>query len=61
MSADRKDDHVRLAADQQRPGGDHNEFDDVAFVHHALAGIDRADVALTTRFGWRTRRVELQA
>lgn len=50
MIGDRKDDHVRLAADQQRDRGEHNEFDDVAFVHHALAGIDRADVSLNTRF-----------
>lgn len=50
MIGDRKDDHVRLAADQQRDPGEHNEFDDVAFIHHALAGIDRADVRLTTRF-----------
>src|SRR5699024_6556909 len=48
--SDRKDDHVRLAADQQRTPGDHNEFDDVSFVHHALAGIDRRDVSLATRF-----------
>ncbi len=51
MTAGRKDDHVRLAADQQRTRLDYNEFDDVAFIHHALAGIDRADVSLNTRFG----------
>ena len=51
MTADRKDDHVRLAADQQRNQLGCNEFDDVFFVHHALAGIDRADVSLATRFG----------
>lgn len=37
----RKDDHLRLAAEQQgRPGAGGNGFDDVAFVHHALGGID---------------------
>ncbi|RKS73108.1 isopentenyl-diphosphate delta-isomerase [Actinomadura pelletieri DSM 43383] len=50
MIADRKDDHVRLAAEQQRRSGGHNQFDDVSFVHHALAGIDRTEVSLATRF-----------
>ena len=50
MIAERKDDHVRLAVDQQRRHSGHNEFDDVSFVHHALAGIDRTDVSLATRF-----------
>lgn len=50
MIANRKDDHVRLATEQQRRPGGHNQFDDVSFVHHALAGIDRSDVSLTTRF-----------
>lgn len=56
MSTDRKDDHVRLVADQQRSRADYNEFDDVSFIHHALAGIDRIDVSLPVRFGkvgWR--------
>ncbi|SDP88700.1 type 2 isopentenyl-diphosphate Delta-isomerase [Lentzea jiangxiensis] len=54
MIADRKNDHVRLAAAQHRPD-DANEFDDVTFLHHALAGIDQADVSLATGFagiGW---------
>ncbi|GAA2102307.1 type 2 isopentenyl-diphosphate Delta-isomerase [Actinomadura alba] len=51
MIADRKDDHVRFAAEQQRHLGGYNQFDDVSFVHHALAGIDRSDVSLATRFG----------
>ncbi|WP_370942353.1 type 2 isopentenyl-diphosphate Delta-isomerase [Amycolatopsis sp. cg5] len=46
--SDRKNDHVRLAVEHHRPGG-HNEFDDVRFVHHALAGIDRAEVSLTAQ------------
>jgi isopentenyl-diphosphate delta-isomerase len=48
--AERKDDHVRFAAEQQRRLGGGNQFDEVSFVHHALAGIDRADVSLATRF-----------
>lgn len=45
MSADRvsnrKDDHVRLASVQQsEQRGRSTGFDDVAFVHHALGGID---------------------
>ncbi|MEV6516260.1 type 2 isopentenyl-diphosphate Delta-isomerase [Micromonospora chalcea] len=51
MIANRKDDHVRLAAEQQGRLGGHHEFDDVSFVHHALAGIDRSDVSLATSFG----------
>lgn len=59
MIANRKDDHVRFAAEQQRHLGTHNEFDDVSFVHHALAGIDRSDVSLRTRFGGIEWRVPL--
>jgi isopentenyl-diphosphate delta-isomerase len=50
MIADRKDDHVRLAAEQQRRHSGYNQFDEVSFVHHALAGIDRSDVSLATHF-----------
>jgi isopentenyl-diphosphate delta-isomerase len=50
MIANRKDDHVRLAAEQQPCHTGYNEFDDVSFVHHALAGIDRPDVSLATQF-----------
>jgi isopentenyl-diphosphate delta-isomerase len=46
----RKDDHVRLAVEQQRAHTGHNQFDEVSFVHHALAGIDRSDVSLATTF-----------
>jgi isopentenyl-diphosphate delta-isomerase len=49
--ANRKDDHVRFAAEQQRHLGGYNQFDDVSFVHHALAGTDRSNVSLATRFG----------
>lgn len=50
MIADRKDDHVRLAAGQQREHSGHNQWDEVSFVHHALAGIDRPDISLATQF-----------
>ncbi|MBR8641429.1 type 2 isopentenyl-diphosphate Delta-isomerase [Streptomyces tuirus] len=50
MIAQRKDDHVRLAVEQQHGPSGHNQFDDVSFVHHALAGIDRPDVSLATEF-----------
>ncbi|WP_097870222.1 type 2 isopentenyl-diphosphate Delta-isomerase [Streptomyces sp. rh34] len=50
MIAERKDDHVRLAVEQQHGPGGRNQFDDVSFVHHALAGLDRAEVSLRTRF-----------
>lgn len=43
--AARKDDHLRLAPGS-RPVSAHSEFDDIAFVHHALAGIDTAAVDL---------------
>ena len=48
MSGDRKDDHVRLAAEQQASGPRRNGYDDVAFVHHALDGIDVDRVTLST-------------
>jgi isopentenyl-diphosphate Delta-isomerase len=51
MIADRKDAHVRFATEQHRRRDGHNQFDDVSFVHHALSGIDRSEVSLTTRFG----------
>src|SRR6266568_5874508 len=53
----RKDDHVRHAVDQQHQGFPNNDFDSIAFVHHALAGIDRAEVSLGTEFAgtfWQT-------
>ncbi|MEU3794791.1 type 2 isopentenyl-diphosphate Delta-isomerase [Streptomyces fructofermentans] len=45
MSAQRKDDHVRLAIEQQHVPLGGNQFDEVSFVHHALAGIDRPEVS----------------
>ncbi|MEU9109472.1 Isopentenyl-diphosphate delta-isomerase (plasmid) [Streptomyces xanthophaeus] len=50
MSAQRKDDHVRLAIEQQDTRSGINQFDEVSFVHHALAGIDRPEVSLATTF-----------
>ncbi|MCX4238958.1 type 2 isopentenyl-diphosphate Delta-isomerase [Streptomyces ortus] len=58
MTGDRKDDHVRLAHAQHTtgteppPGGPPtpNQFDEVRFVHHALAGTDREKISLATRF-----------
>uniref|UniRef100_A0AAU2K061 Isopentenyl-diphosphate delta-isomerase n=1 Tax=Streptomyces sp. NBC_00049 TaxID=2903617 RepID=A0AAU2K061_9ACTN len=64
MSGSRKDDHVRLAVAQHEThhanaptGADrsHSQFDDVHFVHHALAGTDRERITLRTCFaglGW---------
>ncbi|MEU5244475.1 type 2 isopentenyl-diphosphate Delta-isomerase [Streptomyces asoensis] len=49
-SAQRKDDHVRLAMEQQHAHSGRNQFDEVSFVHHALAGIDRPQVSLATAF-----------
>ncbi|MEU8954658.1 type 2 isopentenyl-diphosphate Delta-isomerase [Streptomyces sp. NPDC048518] len=50
MISQRKDDHVRLAVEHQRQHSGQNQFDEVSFVHHALAGIDRPDVSLATSF-----------
>ncbi|WP_024803530.1 type 2 isopentenyl-diphosphate Delta-isomerase [Nocardia sp. BMG51109] len=47
----RKDDHVRHAVDQHHGAVGGNDFDSVTFVHHALAGIDRARVDLSTTVG----------
>lgn len=44
---DRKNEHVRFATEQHRRGIGSNDFDSVNFRHHALAGIDRAEVDLT--------------
>jgi len=54
MTSKRKDEHVALADAQRRAPG--NDFDDVRFVHHALAGISRNRVDLKTEFAgirWR--------
>ncbi|MFB7874781.1 MULTISPECIES: type 2 isopentenyl-diphosphate Delta-isomerase [unclassified Nocardia] len=50
MIGDRKDDHVRHAVAHRRGVTGGNDFDSVAFVHHALAGIDSRDVSLGVEF-----------
>ena len=45
---ERKDAHIELAANTASASV--NQFDDVAFVHHGLAGIDRSRVRLDTTF-----------
>lgn len=46
----RKEDHIRLAAEQQnRPAP--RAYDDVDILHHALAGINRDRVDLSVRVG----------
>lgn len=47
----RKDDHVRLADEYHHAGGstvDRRPFDELGFVHHALAGADFAAVDIAT-------------
>ncbi|MGJ0203639.1 type 2 isopentenyl-diphosphate Delta-isomerase [Leucobacter sp. gxy201] len=51
VRATRKDDHVRLAAAQHGDARSLNEFDDLEFVHHALAGIDASLVDLGVELG----------
>lgn len=52
--AGRKDDHVRLAAEQREEPPRRNEFDDVEFLHHALDGVDGAGVDLSVQVdSWR--------
>src|SRR5690625_5163141 len=46
--AARKDDHVHLAEKQTYA---HNEFDDLAFIHHALGGVSTDEVDLGVRVG----------
>lgn len=52
-TAQRKDDHIRLAMEQHAPQAA-RDYDHVRFVHHALAGgaRDTVDVA-SPAFGWR--------
>lgn len=47
MSASRKDDHVRLAMEQNAGVRRSRDFDDVRFVHHPLAAVDVAEVDLS--------------
>lgn len=50
MSSERKDQHVALADEQHGGPGRGNDFDEVSFLHHALAGIDRDAVSLRSEF-----------
>lgn len=49
--ASRKDDHVRLASAQQTEGPRRTDFDDLEFVHHALAGTSPETVDLSVDLG----------
>ncbi|WP_182172751.1 type 2 isopentenyl-diphosphate Delta-isomerase [Flaviflexus equikiangi] len=52
----RKEDHIRLAAEQQDQPASYRGFDDIEILHHALAGIDRAQVDTSVTVGpwtWR--------
>lgn len=50
--AERKDDHVRLAAEQRdEVTTNRTEFDDVEFIHHALGGMDPDQVDLSVHLG----------
>ncbi|WP_280390722.1 type 2 isopentenyl-diphosphate Delta-isomerase [Nocardia brasiliensis] len=54
---ERKNAHVDLAVDQQRRAVVTNEFDDLHFVHQALASIDCADISTSISIAgmhWRT-------
>jgi isopentenyl-diphosphate Delta-isomerase len=53
VTSSRKDEHVRYAVDQQRLQCRPNDFDDVTFLHHALAGTDCAQVSLQTNVAGR--------
>ncbi|WET80807.1 type 2 isopentenyl-diphosphate Delta-isomerase [Amycolatopsis sp. QT-25] len=57
--ADRKDDHVRLAVAQHTGHVRESPYDDVRFLHHALAGIGEAAVSLETEVAGMTWPVPL--
>ncbi|WP_269928527.1 type 2 isopentenyl-diphosphate Delta-isomerase [Kocuria massiliensis] len=48
MIRSRKDDHLNYAAAQQREQPSRTDWDDVRILHHGLAGIDAADVDIST-------------
>lgn len=57
VRAARKDDHVELASEQRTVASTARDFDQVEFLHHALDGIDVADVDLSVQLGdwtWNT-------
>lgn len=51
MVSSRKDDHIRLAAQQQESSLPRRAYDDIDFIHHALAGINREHVDLAVPVG----------
>ena len=51
MVSGRKEDHIRLAAEQQDNSLPHRAYDDVTFIHHALAGTNRENVDLSATVG----------
>lgn len=57
VRAARKDDHVELASEQRTDAPSYRDFDEIEFLHHALNGIDAADVDLSVSIGgfrWQT-------
>ncbi|EWS81655.1 isopentenyl pyrophosphate isomerase [Brachybacterium phenoliresistens] len=51
LAASRKEDHIRLAREQRSAPIARNDFDDVEFLHHALDGVDVAEVSLQAQVG----------
>lgn len=45
LASSRKDDHIRFAL-QQQASASHRDYDDVEFLHHALAGVNIGQVRL---------------
>ena len=54
MSSSRKDDHVRLAMEQETAHRRSRDFDDVRVLHHALSAINVETVNLEVEIGERT-------
>ena len=54
MSSSRKDDHVRLALEQETAKLRSRDFDDVRVVHHALAAVNVDSVSLDVEVADRT-------
>ena len=54
MSSSRKDDHVRLAMEQETAHRRSRDFDDVRVLHHALSAVNVETVNLEVEIGERT-------
>lgn len=54
MSSSRKDDHVRLAMEQETAHRRSRDFDDVRVLHHALSAVNVETVSLEVEIGERT-------